>query len=66
METPNYGQGEYPPNMDCHFLLMAPFEYKIMVILEDIQFESQLFDECLDFVSVSKGQLQQMTGSLPT
>lgn len=53
--TPNYGTGDYPGNMDCHFLLMAPPSFKIMVFLEIVQFEAQLFDECLDFVAISKG-----------
>ena len=55
IETPNYGKEEYPASMDCHFLLMAPPFYKIMIILENISMEPQLFDECLDFVAISKG-----------
>ncbi|VDO74126.1 unnamed protein product [Heligmosomoides polygyrus] len=50
LSTPFYGSANYPPNMNCYYVLKADPESRILVELLDVDMEAQLFRSCLDFV----------------
>uniref|UniRef100_A0A0N4X903 CUB domain-containing protein n=1 Tax=Haemonchus placei TaxID=6290 RepID=A0A0N4X903_HAEPC len=49
LTTPNYGKSNYPPNMDCYYVVKADTEDRILIEVLDVDMEAQLFRSCLDF-----------------
>ncbi len=63
--TPGYTSGRYDPNMDCHWIIVAPGpesdgkSHRIQLTIHDSVIEDRLFTSCDDYLEVRDGQFSR-------
>ncbi|CAJ0610110.1 unnamed protein product [Cylicocyclus nassatus] len=59
LTTPFYGQANYPPKMDCFYVLVAEPGNRILVEILNMDMEAQIFRSCLDYIGFYEGKQER-------
>ncbi|VDM75177.1 unnamed protein product [Strongylus vulgaris] len=56
LTTPFYDHANYPPKMDCYYVLVAEPGNRILIEILDVDMEAQIFRSCLDYIGFYEGK----------
>lgn len=64
LSTPGFDSGKYPPNMNCHFAIIASSpRYRIQLTVYSSKFEEPIFGDCDDYIVVRESKKKELLNS---